>query len=261
MVDTWNSAIRAAIPAIVALAFMAFRRHFPARSSRALTKSDLKEVSTFSWVLAVVMLGVALAFGIVVFYCFLWANQFLATRAEAVFIILPTHWMWLGFPLFSSLCFSCEITIRLWEKFGNISRIKKYLNWADGQAGFDSRRIMRFIIMFACVPAGIANLLALPIHTSFTDFGLRVGHYGVLHTTYHPYSDVSRIVVTDGIRLRDGSLSRNPAIVLYFSDGGTWSSTDNGETSGSINEALLNFIQRKTRLPIERVEALPFGSR
>jgi hypothetical protein len=72
-----------------------------------------------------------------------------------------------------------------------------------------------------------ATLLALPIHTSINDAGLSVGHFGTLRSTRYRYSDVTKITVTDGLRLRDGSLQQHPAITLGFENGTRWSSADN----------------------------------
>ena len=66
------------------------------------------------------------------------------------------------------------------------------------------------------VTIAIATLLALPIHTSIDDAGLSVGHFGTLHSTRYRYSDVTKITVTEGLRLRDGSLQKRPAITLDF---------------------------------------------
>jgi hypothetical protein len=87
----------------------------------------------------------------------------------------------------------------------------------------------------------------------------RIGHFGSLRATQHPFSDVNRILITDVLRLRNGSLQRRPAIIVYFSDGTKWSSADNREPDPELNEHLLEFIEKKTNLPVEHIVALPFG--
>jgi hypothetical protein len=105
-----------------------------------------------------------------------------------------------------------------------------------------------------------ATLLALPIHTSINDAGLSVGHFGTFRSTRYRYSDVTKITVTDGLRLRDGSLQKRPAITLGFENGTRWSSADNRDPEKSIDQSLLNFLEEKTHLSAAHLDAFPFGS-
>jgi hypothetical protein len=65
--------------------------------------------------------------------------------------------------------------------------------------------------------------------------------------------------VTDGLRLRDGSLQKRPAITLSFENGTRWSSADNRDPEKSIDQSLLNFLEEKTHLSAAHLDAFLFG--
>ena len=54
----------------------------------------------------------------------------------------------------------------------------------------------------------------------------------------YQYSDATKIAVTDGIRLRDGSLQKRPAITLDLENGTRSSSAYNRDPEKSIDHSL-----------------------
>jgi hypothetical protein len=257
--DMWNSMVRATIPAIVAIVFVVCRRWFPARSVST-TVQDEKSFGKARWVLGPTMVGVGVLFAVVSYYALLWSNHFLALRGEkSVFLLLPSPWMWGVFPAFGAICCSWEITLRLWRRFGDPSQARKYQDWANSKSGFDTTRVLRIMIVFLGFPVGVATVLALPLHTAIGETEIRIGRFGTLRASNHSYSEIKRIVVTDGRELRNGSVYHEPAVILYFDDGSGWNSADSREPDDSI-ASLIAFIQGKTRIRVEYVHALPFNS-
>ena len=61
-------------------------------------------------------------------------------------------------------------------------------------------------------------------------------------------------------RTRSGGFLLRYAIMLDFDDGYRWSSADNRAWEGTLDTDLLNFLQTKTGLQADFVEALPFGT-
>jgi hypothetical protein len=259
--DVWNSAVRATIPAIVVVAFALGRRYLPVQAPVRFAQEDAQRFSRLQWGFALAMIAVAVAFATLSYFLLISVNRQLATSGEeASFVLLPSPWMWAIFPFFGGIATCWEITLRIWKRFGDSSQASKYESWSNQKAGFDATRLLRLMTLCIAAPMGMATLLALPIHTSISETGFHIGHFGSLRATKHTFSHVKRILVIDALRLRDGSLQRRPAIIIYFSDGSKWSSADNREPDAALNQQLLKFIKEKTNLPVEHILALPFGT-
>jgi hypothetical protein len=166
------------------------------------------------------MVGVGLLFAVVSYYSLFWSNHFLALRGEkSVFLLLPSPAMWGVFPVFGAICCSWEITLRLWRRFGDPSQARKYQDWANSNAGFDATRVLRIMIVFVGFPAGVATVLALPLHTAIGETEIRIGRFGTLRASNHSCSE------TRGTYLRkspdiNALITRQPApgtlILLQF---------------------------------------------
>jgi hypothetical protein len=93
-----------------------------------------------------------------------------------------------------------------------------------------------------------------------TDVEMNVGRFGTFKPRLYRYSDVRRITVTRGLRTRRGDFIEPSAIGLDFANGDRWSSADNRPFEKSLDMALLNFLQSKTGLQVEYIDAFPFGA-
>jgi hypothetical protein len=259
--DIWNSAVRATIPAVVLVVFAAGRRYLPLKTHAKYGQEDAQRFSRLRWGATFAMIGVAAAFTTLSYFILASANQLLASGGDkANFVLLPSPWMWAIFPFFGGITICWEITLQIWRRIGDSSLASRYESWSNQKVGFDATRLLRFMTLTLAMPMGMATVLALPIHTSISESGFRIGHFGSLRATQHNFSEIKRILVTDSLRLRDGSLQRRPAINVYFSDGSKWSSADNREPDPAVNKSLLEFIEERTNLPAEHMVALPFGS-
>jgi len=233
----------------------------PANEMRRVNESDASRFSQLQWVVAGSMVAVGVTFGFASYALLVWANRALASRdAGSVIQLLPDHWIWFFFPFFGALCLTWEMTLRLWILFGDVSQARLYESWSNAKTGFNATRVLRLMALVIAAPIGFLTLLAVPIHTSVGAKGLTIGHFGATSPRFYSYSDVREITVTKGSRLRDGSLQRRPAIVLEFADGTRWSSADNRDPQGSIEQSLLSFLQSHTGLPISYIDAFPFGT-
>jgi hypothetical protein len=175
-------------------------------------------------------------------------------------LILSTHAIWEILAVFGAICLSWEITRRLWRMFGNPLQALKYETWSNSKARFDATRLLQLMGITLVLPTAVAIILALPIHTSFSDERISIGHYGTIRAKRYRYSDITKITVTKALRLRDGSLKKRPTITLDFVDGYRWSSSDNRDPDKSIDQALLDLLEEKTHLAIVSLDAFPFGS-
>ncbi|RSL14588.1 hypothetical protein EDE15_0040 [Edaphobacter aggregans] len=252
---------RIAVPAAVALVFALARKYMPPPPESTQVSSELtEEFSKLQWGLALVMILVAATFAYGSYTFLLWANGLLAGRDNpAILTLLPERAIWCFFPLFGAASLTWELTFIAWSTFGNRQRAMKYAAWSNAKMGFNATRVLRILIVFVALPIGCLTLLALPLHTSFDQDGLKIGGYASLRSTYHPYSDIKTVLTVDGVRLRDGTLQHSPAIVLEFADGSRWSSADNRGRQKEIDPTLLALLQEKTHLTVQSIEAESFG--
>jgi hypothetical protein len=252
---------RIAVPVAIAVVFSLARRFMPPPRSETITFEDARRFSRLQWLIGGIMIVVAILVGLASYEAFVWMNRTLASRdGVSEFLLLPNHWIWFFFSFFGAICLTWELTLCLWILLGDRSQAQKYETWSNDKTGFNATRVLRLMIFVIALPIGLATLLALPIHTSLSETGLRIGHFGTLTPRYHPYSEVRGITVTQGLRLRDGTLQNRPAIVLDFADGDRWSSADNRDPQRGIDPRMLNFLQGKTNLPVRYLDAYPFGA-
>jgi hypothetical protein len=115
----------------------------------------------------------------------------------------------------------------------------------------DGTRSLRWLGLVLVLPAAILTIPAVFMHSVLATDELRYRGYGALSPQIHRYSDVRRLVVVDGYRERGGKFDPHAEILLYFQDGGKWSSADNRDFVKTVDPALLEFLQAKTRLAIE----------
>jgi len=204
------------------------------------------------------MLVIAVVFILASYSIILAANHFLASRGNPAFVILPTPGMWLVFPLFGALCVPYYAALQVWKRF-DPRQVVKYEAWENRNAHFNATRAMQMIILCIELPIGIATALAIPIHTAFSDAGIRIGHFGTLRPSNHPYSDVVRVILTDGYRSRNGFFNYCPALILYFSDGTRWSSASNRDCR-PLDERATSFVQDKAHIQAQHIEVLPLSA-
>ena len=256
-----NNLGRIATPILIAAVFTLSRRYLPATPMETVTEHDVQHFPRMQWFVGGAMIGTGLVFGVVTYEMLVWANRLLASNEPSpLFLLLPERAMWACLPVFGALCLMWEMTLRLWRLFGDASQAQKYERWSNDKAGFDATRLLRLMTIVLGIPATILTVMALPIHTSITQTGLSVGHFGNLTPRYHSYSDVREITVTEGLRTRNGSLQKRPSIVLDFADGTRWSSADNRPIEKLVDSSLLSFLRSKTGLSVSYIDAFPFGA-
>lgn len=256
-----DSSVRALIPALVAILFLLARRYLPASASVVVSDQEARRFSKLQWFVAGAVIIVALCFGFCSYATLTWLNRLLANgNPEIRFVLLPDPAIWMIFPALGGLLLAWELTIGLWERFGNRSQARAYEAWTNQMAGFNARRVGRLLFLCIGLPVALCTILALPMHTSLGNTEMSVGRFGAFHSRLHRYSDVRRITVTRGLRTRSGGFIQRSAIVLDFANGDRWSSADNRAYEAALDTALLDFLESKTGLQAEYIDAFPFGT-
>lgn len=210
------------------------------------------------WIFNVCMVVVGAAFALGTRSVLVWANQYLASpRGQPLFEILPQNAIWWIFPFFAALTLAFEITLQLWSLFdrneadlyGHWSGLGATFRWVREPVDVDVRRMLRWSALFITLPIGILTILALPMHTVFTQDQITDCGYAFAACKVYRYSDARRMTIIDGFRTTDGRLTPRAGIVVDFKDGRRWSSGDEGDFNSTVDPRLKELMTNLTDLP------------
>ncbi len=245
----------ALVPIVVFAVFAVARRFIPIAESPAskFSSGDLSDrFKTAQWIIGVSMVSLALALA--------WSTHALRVSLNRYYSVsqggpgprlLPQTAIWWFFPGFVALAFSYELILQLWSILVGRREPALYDSWTSYKAGFDGRKMLRWMGLIIAVPIGLLTILALPMHATLgRDEILNCG-YGFSPCRDYRYVDARRMTQVEGFRDRNGKLTRRAGIVIDFSDGRRWSSADWGNFSRSVDPDLEKFLTAKTGLPLE----------
>jgi len=223
------------------------------RPVEKLSREDLDlRFRSIQWIVGVVMMVVGVLFALSTHAALVWLNQYLATAdGPAEFRLWPQSAIWWFFPGFGALALSWEITLQLWSLFGNRDEANLYSYWSSQAAGFDSRRLLRWMTILIALPIGVLTFLELPVHTVLRQDDIRECGYAFAPCKMYRYADARRMTMIEGFRDRDGMLTSRAGIVIDFSDGRRWSSADIGDFGKTVDPAFQDFLVKKTQLPLD----------
>jgi hypothetical protein len=253
--------VRAAIPVAIGVVLALARKYMPvapvspAQGSTSMLELEARFGSIQTFVgLSMVLVGVA--FVLVTYEAFVWANRYLAAAdGPAEMRLWPQSAIWWFFPGFGALCFSWGITLRLWAWLGQSHVPALYNYWSSKKAGFDCAKLLRWFGLLIATPIAIFTVLAPPMRCSLRDADIHDCGYAFAGCQTYRYSDARRMTVIEGFRNRDGKLTRRAGVVIDFSDGRRWSSAEIGDFLPQPDSALLDLLSRKIKLPFNRVQA------
>lgn len=255
-----NALAKAAIPAAVGLVFGLARRFLPARPlADSLSPYSLAALNerfrNTQWIVGFGMVVIGIVFFWLTHLALVALNRGLAASEGPAYLLLsPQTAIWWFFPGFGALSLSWELTLVIWSTIGNQKEADLYDAWSSRKAGFDSRRVLRLMALFIAAPIGLLTCLALPIHDTLHDGEIRTTGFAWRNRSVYRYSDARRLTMIEGFRTRDGKLTRRAGLVVDFADGRRWSSADSGDFKNLVDPALLDFLQQKTRLPVQHTE-------
>ena len=229
------------------------------------SRADLDARFSFTkWIVWASTVAIGLLFAFSYHAVFMRLNMYLAdTDGTADIRLLLNHEAGLFFSLFGSVTLSWEITLQLWSIFGDRREADLFAYWSGlgvrfryspGPADYNVRKILRWMALLIALPIGILEALALPVHTTFRQDDIRDCGYAFSPCKTYSYAGVRRMTMIQGIRDRDGKLLKDAGIVIDFYDGRRISSARNRDLEGSTLPAFAEFLQRKTRLPLNYAE-------
>lgn len=244
----------ALVPVIVSLAFVLARKYLAATSVEPSEHAPPQEdqaarFRSTRWIVGFSMAVTGILFAFSAHALLVRLNRYLANAdGPAHFRQWPQSAIWWFFPGFGAICLCWEIVLQLWSRFGNHQTAALYSDWTNQSAGFDSRRVLRWMALLIALPIGVLTALALSVHTSLRDSDIRECGYAFARCKTYPYDAATRMTMIEGFRTRDGKLSERAGIVIDFQDGRRWSSADMSEFGHMVDPSMTEFLQQKTHL-------------
>jgi hypothetical protein len=241
------------------------RKYIPAAATIELSADERNAVATSHWWFpnfAMVAFGAIFAY---ISYILLIAiNRYLAASDGSPEMILwPQSAIWWFFPGLVALALSWDVTTILYGLAGHPLEARLYRFESSRQAGFDTTKLSRWLIVVIMVPVGIGTLLALPEHVSLGQDEIHDCGFAFARCEVFRYRDARRMTVIDGYRMRDGKLDPRAGIVIDFADGRRWSSANTGDFQRNVDANLKAFLAGKISLPFGHAETEkdipPFG--
>ncbi len=143
----------------------------------------------------------------------------------ALFRVMYQPAIWWFLPGFGSVCLAWEITIHIWGLFAGWKTIALYRAWVK-QTAFVYRRsvfynqlaIYHWFSLLIVLPIAVFTLLALNMHTSIEESGMRVCGYAFKPCKDLSYSDLR---TADYFPAYKGKSRLAAKVVLKFADGST----------------------------------------
>jgi hypothetical protein len=251
---------RLVIPVAVYGTFALARRYIPAKANvqsadQSFISHPDESFSGTQWIVgtatALVITGFAfLMHALLVFLNGWWG----ALDGPSSFRLFPQTAIWWFFPGFGALTIGYEIVLQLWSRFGDAGRVVRYSEWSNSKAGFDGRRLLRWMALLIAAPIGIFTLLEVPVHVSLTDQVIVDHGYGLSKPKIYRYDAARRLTGIEGFRGKDGGLTSRAGVVIDFDGGWRWSSANSGDFKKQVDPALLDFLVQKTKLLPEHAE-------
>jgi hypothetical protein len=253
----WRSFL---VPAVIVVAinllFVYFRRRFPVQKSRTgMSEKPVSGVWTIASACVFIASIAAVAFGVAIAGRFLnryWADP----SGSARFVLTPTAVWWYLYSGFLGLCSAYVVAKPVLRSLMGRDRFEQWALQGDRKAGFSSGRALNVLGLVIMLPYTVFFLPSLVCHTRFSTTEIGIQTYPQMKEARYRYSDVHRIVLVDGYKLRSGAFERDPRIVIEFSGGRRWSSRDSFRDPEEINSNLVTFLLEKTNLPLQSAETI-----
>lgn len=250
------------IPVAVYGVFALARRYMraPARLPRDAASPPVEDLTdrfrSTKWLVGSAMVCVAIVFAWSSHAALVWLNHYFSLLQSAEGMRLwPQSAIWWFFPGFGAICLCWEITLLIWEQFGNREEALLYDRWNSQRAGFDCRRVLRWMALLIVLPIGILTLLAIPMHSTLRETDIIECGYAFSGCHTYAYAEATRLTQVDGFRSRDGKLNERAGILVDFRGGRRWSSAEWSDWSAVADPELGALLARKTGLALQHATA------
>jgi hypothetical protein len=253
MDHSWVS--RLFIPAVISLAFVAFRKYFPAKPDPTLERYDRvesKRMPTGAFGAITISMGLVIAFG---GYFGLRAinHQFAKPDGAALVQAFPVSAILCFLPAFAALTIPWPLTIALLRRSTYRDDAAYIEAEGSNKSGFDCFRVMVGMNLFITLPIAFFTLLALPERLTLTERNILWTHYASLKPEVFNYPDIVRLTKADGYLLRDGSFKSHKDLFIDFKDGRRLSANAVGDGGSEPSPEEIQVLLDKTGLVPSKV--------
>ena len=179
--------------------------------------------------------------------------------------LFPDTIIWFFFAGFGALTFPWEITLQVWALFGDRRTVFLYRQWQKrstfnykGGQFKNELGLYHWFILLVALPIGVASSLALNMRSTLGPSSIDYCGYGFRPCKALPYADVKTIAY-----IAPNGAVKPPAhakLVIAFSSGVTWASTDWGDANKDVDPAMVRFLAARVPRPITGIEALQEAS-
>lgn len=137
----------------------------------------------------------------------------------------------------------CLRRVGRWEEADNVE------DASDRRGSADSFAILKWLCILVVTPIAIFTFLAIPIHLSITETGIRVGHYASFNSDSFLFQDARRITVIHGPELKRGT-SLVQDVIIDFGDGSRLRGNQVGDGGTNIRADVMQQLHDRSGLPL-----------
>lgn len=243
------------VPLTVALAFVAFRKYFPAKVNTNFDRYDRSEgkrLPTGAFRTIAITMGLGIAIG--GYFALRIINPLFAKLdglplAQA----FPITAIWYFLPGFAALAVPWPLMISLLRRSAYSDEARYIEAEASEKSGFDCFRVMGAINLFLVLPIAVFTLLTLPERLTLTNTNILWTHYASLQPEVFSYSDIIRLTIVDGYKLRDGSFKTHKDLLIEFKDGRRLGANAVGDGGSEPSTKVIQVVLDKTGLAPDEV--------
>ena len=173
--------------------------------------------------------------------------------SDSIFVIKSGKDMCLATSLFSGL-FVATIATFMLAKRQLQENYPEYLAYFSRRYRFDAVMITKYTMGIYAVGVTALIIVFFGHYTIFGQKDIKIGKPFYVGTKTYKYSNVVSIKEVERLHAPNGNIVNDPHYIIRFSDGGKWSSRDDGFETHELNTDVINLIKANTHLQPVKVE-------
>lgn len=240
------------------------KRYFRAPSSTISKPEPLiterQERARKSWaaLTLVLMFALATATGIMWFFLFCTLGDYVMKPGpDVVFQIDPRHFFWCV-PSFFLGIISAGLLAEFLLRWLGGARYAAFKAYSQARSGIDGNRLMRWIVLFAGLPALAFVVCQMCDVTRFSSTGVTLGNFGQFSHHSYAYSQVKSLRFLPLTLDAQGHVKDRPEFQIEFKDGASWSTESFfRDMSPAYDRRVFEYAARQSGVSITTINRAP----